>query len=216
MITIAPPTTVAMRRQWPTTRLDLSWSITATATLLPGTLRGMLRGSTSYVIMEGPLMRRAIMPCGIMPATTKSTVAGTTIDNGCGLDRRAAPLGASSHPKVRGEKTMKHKVHLVLLMAAALMMYGAQALAQSATTEAAIGGALGGATGAVIGQQVGGREGAILGGAVGAAAGTAIAVDKDRDGHRHHSVGGSAPAVIVAPPARGGFCPPGQAKKGNC
>ena len=86
---------------------------------------------------------------------------------------------------------MKRNIGLIGVTALALM-YGAPALAQSATTEAAIGGALG------------------------AAAGTAIAVDKDRDGHHHHSVGGSAPAVIVAPPARGGFCPPGQAKKGNC
>lgn len=115
----------------------------------------------------------------------------------------------------KGGSNMKRNIGLIGVTALALM-YGAPALAQSATTEAAIGGALGGATGAVIGQQVGGREGAILGGAVGAAAGTAIAVDKDRDGHHHHSVGGSAPAVIVAPPARGGFCPPGQAKKGNC
>ena len=90
------------------------------------------------------------------------------------------------------------------------------ASAQDGAAEAAIGGAIGGATGAVIGQQVGGREGAILGGAVGGAAGAAIAVDKD-DGYRHQ-VGIPAPAVIVAPPpARGGgFCPPGQAKKGNC
>ena len=109
---------------------------------------------------------------------------------------------------------MKRNLRLLGIAVVALV-YGAQAPAQSATAEAAIGGALGGATGAVIGQQVGGREGAILGGAVGAAAGTAIAVDKD-DGHRH-AVGIPAPAVIVAPPARGGgFCPPGQAKKGNC
>jgi hypothetical protein len=99
----------------------------------------------------------------------------------------------------KGGSNMKRNIGLIGVTALALMY-----------------GALGGATGAVIGQQVGGREGAILGGAVGAAAGTAIAVDKDRDGHHHHSVGGSAPAVIVAPPARGGFCPPGQAKKGNC
>jgi len=83
-------------------------------------------------------------------------------------------------------------------------------------TGAAIGGALGGATGAVIGQQVGGRNGAILGGAIGGATGAAIAVDKDGDEH-YHTVGNQGPAIIVAPPGgRGSFCPPGQAKKGNC
>jgi hypothetical protein len=98
-------------------------------------------------------------------------------------------------------------VALVLLGGAGLVS------AQDGVAEAAIGGALGGATGAVIGQQVGGRQGAIIGGAIGGAAGTAIAVDRDGD----HSRGVQVPAVIVAPPAgRGSFCPPGQAKKGNC
>lgn len=127
----------------------------------------------------------------------------------------------ASHPlrsklKKGRVSTMKRNNVGLIGIAVLGLMYCAQALAQSATTEAAIGGAIGGATGAVIGQQVGGREGAILGGAVGAAAGTAIAVDRD-DGHRHEA-GIPAPAVIVAPPpARGGgFCPPGQAKKGNC
>lgn len=128
-----------------------------------------------------------------------------------GADGRKPSAPLETH---RGMTTMKRNLRLLGIAVVALV-YGAQAPAQSATAEAAIGGALGGATGAVIGQQVGGREGAILGGAVGAAAGTAIAVDKD-DGHRHE-VGIPAPAIIVAPPARGGgFCPPGQAKKGNC
>lgn len=85
------------------------------------------------------------------------------------------------------------------------------------TLDAAIGGGLGGAVGAAVGNEIGGRQGAIIGGAVGAAAGTAITTDNDRDhdydgrrryveypdygsGHRHG----------------GHFCPPGQAKKGNC
>lgn len=85
------------------------------------------------------------------------------------------------------------------------------------TLDAAIGGGLGGAAGAAIGNEVGGRNGAIVGGAVGGAVGTAITTDGHRDrhdgrryveypdyddgyGHRH----------------RGHFCPPGQAKKGNC
>lgn len=110
---------------------------------------------------------------------------------------------------------MKHHIGMTVATIALLAGCGL-AVAQDATTEAAIGGALGGATGAVIGQQVGGRNGAILGGAIGGAAGTAIAVDKDGDSH-HHTVGNQGPAIIVAPPGgRGSFCPPGQAKKGNC
>jgi hypothetical protein len=100
-----------------------------------------------------------------------------------------------------------------IIVASALFCSAGLASAQDGAAEAAIGGALGGATGAVIGQQVGGRQGAIIGGAIGGAAGTAIAVDKDGNDSR----GVQAPAVIVAPPAgRGSFCPPGQAKKGNC
>lgn len=109
---------------------------------------------------------------------------------------------------------MKHLIGksfiTIVLMAASSI-----SAAQDSTTEAAIGGGLGGAAGAVIGQQVGGREGAILGGAIGGAAGTAIAVDKDGDSH-HHVTGNQGPAIIVAPSGRGSFCPPGQAKKGNC
>ncbi|HCO42618.1 MAG TPA: hypothetical protein DCZ11_04205 [Gammaproteobacteria bacterium] len=83
----------------------------------------------------------------------------------------------------------------------------------SDTVDAAIGGGLGGAAGAAIGNEVGGRDGAIIGGAVGAAAGAAIATDRDRDHHGHRYVeypryGGRYP--------HGHFCPPGQAKKGNC
>jgi hypothetical protein len=114
---------------------------------------------------------------------------------------------------------MKHRIGMTITTIALLFGCGF-VVAQDATTEAAIGGALGGAlggaTGAVIGQQVGGRNGAILGGAIGGATGAAIAVDKDGDEH-YHTVGNQGPAIIVAPPGgRGSFCPPGQAKKGNC
>ncbi len=81
------------------------------------------------------------------------------------------------------------------------------------TLDAAIGGGLGGAAGAAVGNEIGGRQGAIIGGAVGAAAGTAITTDGDH-GHDHHR-------RYVEYPDYGGhhhghFCPPGQAKKGNC
>nr|WP_324197262.1 glycine zipper domain-containing protein [Marinobacter sp. CA1] len=85
------------------------------------------------------------------------------------------------------------------------------------TVDAALGGGIGGAIGAAIGNEVGGRDGAILGGAVGAATGAAITTkddneyrhDRDRrrrdyDDRRSHRESG------------GHFCPPGQAKKGNC
>lgn len=82
------------------------------------------------------------------------------------------------------------------------------------TLDAAIGGGLGGAAGAAVGNEVGGRQGAIIGGAVGAAAGTAITTDGNRNyDHRRR--------YVEYPDYDGGrrhghFCPPGQAKKGNC
>lgn len=105
----------------------------------------------------------------------------------------------------------KHSSRYIALLAVAL---AAPAYAGD-TLDAAIGGGLGGAAGAAVGNEIGGRQGAIVGGAVGAAAGAAITTDSDRDydrrrryveypdydsGHRHG----------------GHFCPPGQAKKGNC
>lgn len=105
----------------------------------------------------------------------------------------------------------KHLSRYIALLAVAL----AAPVYASDTLDAAIGGGLGGAAGAAVGNEIGGRQGAIIGGAVGAAAGAAITTDRDRDydrrrryveypdydsGHRH----------------RGHFCPPGQAKKGNC
>ena len=83
------------------------------------------------------------------------------------------------------------------------------------TLDAAIGGGLGGAAGAAVGNEVGGRSGAIIGGAVGAAAGTAITTDDDHhhDG-RHRYV--EYPYDDGGHRHGGHFCPPGQAKKGNC
>lgn len=92
---------------------------------------------------------------------------------------------------------------------------GAAPVFAGETLDAAIGGGLGGAAGAAIGNEVGGRDGAIIGGALGGGVGAAITTDDhDHDryerprrvyydddyGHRHG----------------GHFCPPGQAKKGNC
>ncbi|MDD3650528.1 glycine zipper domain-containing protein [Immundisolibacter sp.] len=102
----------------------------------------------------------------------------------------------------------------------ALLGVAAMASAHAGDTlDAAIGGGLGGAAGAAIGNEVGGRSGAIVGGAVGGAVGTAITTDDDRHHHDRHD--------YVEYPAhdydhddhhhhRGHFCPPGQAKKGNC
>lgn len=81
------------------------------------------------------------------------------------------------------------------------------------TLDAAIGGGLGGAAGAAVGNEIGGRQGAIIGGAVGAAAGTAITTDGDRDHRRRHV---EYPAYDGGHRHGGNFCPPGQAKKGNC
>lgn len=106
------------------------------------------------------------------------------------------------------------KLHY-LAMGFALVV--SQAGADSSAVDAAIGGGLGGATGAVIGNEIGGRDGAIVGGALGAAVGTAITTD---DSSNH-----SKPAshyyqrdvrYIDGPPTYNRFCPPGQAKKGNC
>jgi hypothetical protein len=79
------------------------------------------------------------------------------------------------------------------------------------TMDAAIGGGLGGAAGAALGNEVGGRDGAIIGGALGAGVGAAIATDgHDHDGYERPR------RVYYDDHHRGHFCPPGQAKKGNC
>lgn len=95
---------------------------------------------------------------------------------------------------------------------AALPLVIQAAYAGDLTRDAALGGGLGGA----IGAELGGRNGAVIGAGVGAVTGAAIGTsgktnaprvepyfedDHDRHGHRRHG---------------SGFCPPGQAKKGNC
>ncbi len=106
-------------------------------------------------------------------------------------------------------KTRKSTYIALIALALAAPVYAGD------TLDAAIGGGLGGAAGAAVGNEIGGRQGAIIGGAVGAAAGTAITTDGDRDYDRrhveypHYDDGGHRHR-------HGHFCPPGQAKKGNC
>lgn len=85
------------------------------------------------------------------------------------------------------------------------------------TKEAAIGGAIGGALGGAIGAEVGGREGAIIGAGVGAAAGVAIATEDEPGRVEDRNPEPRRVEIEIRPePAKGGFCPPGQAKKGRC
>jgi hypothetical protein len=100
-------------------------------------------------------------------------------------------------------------------------LFTAAANAGDSTLDAAIGGGLGGATGAAIGNEVGGRDGAILGGALGAAVGTAVTTDSDHHRSEPHYVSPRRQYEYYEPapvPVHrgGGFCPPGQAKKGRC
>jgi len=103
---------------------------------------------------------------------------------------------------------------------ALILMLGASLASQagSLTTDAAIGGAIGGALGGAVGAELGGRQGAIVGAGVGAAAGTAINTQGYSSQPSHHEVyhyheSAQPPGV---PFQGGGFCPPGQAKKGRC
>ena len=85
------------------------------------------------------------------------------------------------------------------------------------TKEAAIGGAIGGALGGAIGAEVGGREGAIIGAGVGAAAGVAIATDDQQSGPQDRNPEPRRVEIEIRDESpKGGFCPPGQAKKGRC
>jgi hypothetical protein len=116
--------------------------------------------------------------------------------------------------------TSKMKILRVAILAA-LPALSLSAIAGDLTTDAAIGGALGGAVGGAVGAEVGGRQGAIVGAGVGAAAGTAINTKgyqeprrrdyDDREYRRHHH-----DDDYDDDHHRGHFCPPGQAKKGNC
>ncbi|MGE0811390.1 MAG: glycine zipper domain-containing protein [Immundisolibacter sp.] len=110
----------------------------------------------------------------------------------------------------------KHPTRYVALLALAL----AAPVYAGDTLDAAIGGGLGGAAGAAIGNEVGGRKGAIVGGAVGGAVGTAITTDGN-DHHDHDRYDGRRVRYDDdyydgGHRHRGHFCPPGQAKKGNC
>lgn len=81
--------------------------------------------------------------------------------------------------------------------------------ADSSTLDAAVGGGIGGAVGAAVGNEVGGREGAMIGGAIGAATGVAVNTDESAGRSEHHE-------KRYHDDHKGHFCPPGQAKKGNC
>lgn len=96
-----------------------------------------------------------------------------------------------------------------LVLSAAL--FSAAADAGNSTMDAAIGGGIGGAAGAAIGNEVGGRDGAILGGALGGAVGAAVSTDSDS-----RRAAPNPPRQQYHRAPAGGFCPPGQAKKGNC
>ena len=87
------------------------------------------------------------------------------------------------------------------------------AVADSSTLNAAIGGGVGGATGAAIGNELGNREGAIIGGALGGAIGAAVNTDYEP----HYSSPHKKTHYIESQPRYdhpgSHFCLPGQAKK---
>ena len=101
----------------------------------------------------------------------------------------------------------------VLLAMSTLPVHG-----DDSTLEAAVGGGIGGAVGGAVGNELGGREGAIIGAGVGAAAGAAIATsgETSRPDQQAGSPRPQSRASHDPYPARGRFCPPGQAKKGRC
>ncbi|GMU45793.1 MAG: hypothetical protein AMXMBFR26_05750 [Porticoccaceae bacterium] len=144
-----------------------------------------------------------------------------------------APVGALVRHRLRGgdsqdcgrtttvENVMRAGKKWVLVLSLAVPVAG---FAGSDTLDAAVGGAVGGAIGGAVGETVGGRDGAIIGAGVGAAAGVAVTTDDDGDGHHHdrdHDRGGDGyyhhdHGDYDGHRHRGHFCPPGQAKKGNC
>jgi len=93
--------------------------------------------------------------------------------------------------------------HLLL----AIALFSFKAHADNSTLDAAIGGGLGGAIGAAIGNEVAGKEGAIIGGAIGGGTGAAVTTEGDLPKHK---------SISIESPKSQKFCPPGQAKKGNC
>lgn len=108
-------------------------------------------------------------------------------------------------------QTIRHLTLGVLLSAAFA------APAETLTRDAVIGGAIGGALGGAVGAELGGRQGAIVGAGVGAAAGAALNTREHATPVQRHEVyyyDRGHPAGV--PYQGGGFCPPGQAKKGRC
>lgn len=88
--------------------------------------------------------------------------------------------------------------------------------AETLTRDAAIGGAIGGALGGAVGAELGGRQGAIVGAGVGAAAGAALNTQDHAAPVKRHDVYYHDGRPAGVPHQGGGFCPPGQAKKGRC
>jgi hypothetical protein len=106
---------------------------------------------------------------------------------------------------------MKSTTLIISMILATIPLCG---IAADGTLDAAIGGGVGGAIGAAVGNEVGGKDGAIVGGAIGGAAGAAITTDGDD--HDHHHRGDDRDQYHTVSHGHGKFCPPGQAKKGNC
>ena len=106
---------------------------------------------------------------------------------------------------------MKSTALIISMILATIPLCG---IAADGTLDAAIGGGVGGAIGAAVGNEVGGKDGAIVGGAIGGAAGAAITTDGDD--HDHHHRGDDRDQYHTVSHGHGKFCPPGQAKKGNC
>lgn len=104
----------------------------------------------------------------------------------------------------------------ILLPAAFCLTIAGTAYASGST---ALGGAIGGAAGAVVGEAIGGRNGAVIGGAVGGGVGAAVGYD-NRDTGNHREVERREYRERHDHDHdhddHGGFCPPGQAKKGRC
>ena len=103
-----------------------------------------------------------------------------------------------------------------------LSLFASTASCGNLTTDAAIGGGLGGAIGGALGAQVGGKQGAVLGAGLGAAAGASLNTKQDtvaRPANRGRVTGYSDDdddRYRNSHHKQRDFCPPGQAKKGNC
>lgn len=118
---------------------------------------------------------------------------------------------------------MRKKLTVMIASSCLTALFALPVMADDLTKDAIIGGAVGGALGGAIGAQTGDRNTAILGSAVGAAVGTAVATDGDdearhsrenyQDDHYYHDDHGGKQYKNKS---AAGFCPPGQAKKGNC